>query len=928
MFKKVLFFLGFLVMMASWSFAGTTGKISGTIMDKETGEPLPGANITLEGTNMGAASDERGNYFIINVPPGVYSVVASMIGYQKEKVTNVRVNVDLTTEVNFRLSSTVIELGETVTVVAERPLVQKDMTASQTIVQSEEIENTAVNSFESVMIAAPGFVVAGGSEGGTVSVGEGGGIHVRGGRGGQLGFMIDGFYVEDALYGGIGSDVTREGIQELSVITGTFNAEYGEALSGVVNIVTKEGGSKYEGKVRFSTDELLIGDLGSTKHNNWHTNRYEVSLGGPVPGFGNKLKFYFSGDRNFTNTYLNLTKHVVQRDAMHFTIPDSIVSLYVDDNDVVQYPDPGNPALHLQKQVKGAVHYHNNNVFNRQWRGTGKITFLPSSTAKLIVGATGTSHEFKNYSQAFKPNPDRAGWSKVDNLMANFTWNHTLNPNTFYTLKGAIFTIWNRFGRFKPHDQLVVPLRSGPFSEFPFAAFGGQSNYEFLGAYPDPTGAIFVSPDGDTLQAPAYSEENDDQNYRSQTLTFNLDFTSQISRHHQVKTGFEFKRLDLRNHILNGIKTSNDTTYYRFKPIQMAAYIQDKIEFKDMVINVGLRWDYLDPKSKYVATTNDLTQNTGKVENAEKKIHLSPRLGFGYPITDKAVLHFAYGMFTQNPDYNYFYRGVYFGSPLFPFPDIAEHFIVGNANLKPERTTAYELGTEMMVSDEIAVDVTLFYKDIYDYVSTRYFPFAQPQDYFTFINEDYANSRGIEVSIEKRFSHYFSARVNYTYSRAEGNSQSEFTHYNEYINQSVLQEIPPKKTITLAWDQPHTLNFIIDVRKPNDWGINFYGRFGSGLPYSPTDGRGRLTDERNSARLPWTGTVDVRMNKDFRFFGLKQRLFVDITNLFDKRNVLNVFSSTGSPTFDLIPGRSEEFMDRPHWFGAPRHVEAGFQIIF
>ncbi|MDQ7052683.1 MAG: TonB-dependent receptor [candidate division KSB1 bacterium] len=928
MFKKVLILFSFLVFVVTGAFAGTTGKISGTVVDKETGEPLPGVNIVIEGTTMGAATDNNGAYYILNVPPGTYSVVASMIGYQKEKVTGVRVSADLTTEVNFRLSSTVVELGEAVTVVAERPLIQKDMTASQSLVGAEEIDNTAVNSFESVMIAMPGFVVAGGSEGGTVSVAEGGGIHVRGGRGGQLGFMIDGFYVEDALYGGIGSDVTRDGIQELSVITGTFNAEYGEALSGVVNIVTKEGGSKLEGKLRFATDELMIGKLGDIKENNWRTTRMEASIGGPVPGTNNKVRFFFSGDRNYTNTYLNITKHVVRQDVEHFTIPDSIVDIFVDENNFVQTPTPDNIAsLRKQKQVAGAEHYHNNNTFNRRWRGTGKITITPNANMKLILGFTGTRQEYKNYSQAFKPNPDRAGWTKADNLMTNFTWNHTLSPSTFYTLRGAVFTIWNRFGRFKPHDQIVQPLRSGPFSNFPFAAFGGQSNYEFLGAYPDPTGATVVI-NGDTLRAPAYSEENDDQNYRSQTITFNFDVTSQISRYHQIKTGFEFKQLDLRNHIINGIKTSNDTTLYRFKPIQLAAYIQDKIEFKDMVINIGLRWDYLDPKSPYVATTNDLTRQSGRVEQAKKKIHLSPRLGFGYPITDRAVLHFAYGMFTQNPDYNFFYRGIYRDSPLYPFPDIAEHFIVGNANLKPERTTAYEIGTELLLSDDIAMDVTLFYKDIYDYVSTKYFPFAQPQDYFTFVNEDYANARGIEISIEKRFSNYFSARINYTYSRAEGNSQSEFTHFNEYINASVLQEVPPKKTITLAWDQPHTLNFIIDVRKPNDWGLNIYGRFGSGLPYTPTDGRGRLTDERNSARLPWNGTIDVRLNKDFNFMGLRERIFVDITNLFNKRNVFSVFSSTGSPTFDLIPGRSEEFMDRPHWFGPPRHIEAGIQIVF
>jgi outer membrane receptor protein involved in Fe transport len=332
-----------------------------------------------------------------------------------------------------------------------------------------------------------------------------------------------------------------------------------------------------------------------------------------------------------------------------------------------------------------------------------------------------------------------------------------------------------------------------------------------------------------------------------------------------------------------------------------------------------------------VATTENLVATgpgRGQVEDSEKKIHLSPRIGFGYPILEKAVLHFAYGMFTQNPDYNLFYRGFYTGSPIYPYPDIAEHFIVGNPNLKPERSTIYELGTDIQLSDDIGVDVTLYYKDTYDYVSTLYFPFATPQDYFALVNLDYANSRGVEISLEKRFSHNFSARVNYTFSRTEGNAQSEFTHYNEYINQSVLQEIPPQKVITLEWDQPHTLNFILDIRDPDNWGVNLFGRFGSGFPYSPTDARGRLTDERNSARLPWTGTVDLRANKDFQWAGLNLKFFVDVTNVFDRQNVLNVFSSTGSPTSDLIPGRSQEFLDRPNWFGPPRHVEAGVEIGF
>lgn len=905
--KRILLFIA-AMLFAKTLLAGTVGKISGKVIDRDTKEPLIGAAVMLEGTSMGAATDRNGAFYILNVPAGSYTILARMMGYGEQKVQGLRVNADLTTEIEFKLSSTEL-LGEEIVVVAERPLLQKDVTATQNIVRGEEIQNTAVNSFASAMVQTAGFVVQGVGEGGAVNDEEGGGIHVRGGRGGQLGYMIDGFYVEDALYGGLGSDVTRNGIEELSVLTGTFNAEYGEALSGVVNLVTKEGGQKYEGVVRYATDELYLGDLGDVRENNWHTRRFEYSLGGPVPGLSNKFRFYASLDRHATNTYLNVTEHALTKDAKVFGRPDSIATLHLDENGVVQ-PFAG-PGTTPQLQKAGAVHYHNNNTFNFQYRGNTKLTFTPSAKMKLILGGTLTRQEYKNYSQYFKFLPEHANYNRTQSVLANMTWNHTLSNSTFYTLKFADFRLWDKEGIDKPHDEVVPPRAVQD-------AFGGQSNYEFAGAYDDITAA------GDTVLV--LSDDNTNQNYRSWSQTVNLDMTTQATKQHQLKFGAEYKRLDLRNHLLTSVNTDNELTLYRFKPVQAALYLQDKMEFKDVVVNIGLRWDYLDPKSDYVESKRDLTE-TRVIEKAERKIHFSPRIGFGYPVTDRAVFHFAYGQFTQNPDYSYFYRGLNFTRST-SVPNIADHFIVGNPNLKPERSTVYELGGKLKIAEDFAGDVTLYYKDIYDYVSTIYFANAVPQDYFTFINEDYANARGIEITLEKRFSNFFSGRLAYTFSRAEGNSSSEFTHYDEYINQSVLQEIPPKKTITMEWDQPHTLNFVLDVRKPNNWGVNFYGRFGSGLPYSPTDARGRLLDERNSGRRPWTGTLDMRVSKQFTLSRLRFEVFSDVTNVFDKRNVITVFTTTGSPYSSALPGISQEYQDRPYFFGPPRHVELGFQMEF
>jgi len=235
-------------------YSGTTGKIAGIVKDKETGEPLMGVNVIIEGTMMGAATDMVGEYYVINVPPGNYSVKASIIGYKVFTVSKVRVVPDLTTKVDFTLEQEVIA-GETVTIVAEKPLIQKDVTFSGSMTTAEEIVNMPVNSFADVMSLSSGFIVYGK---GSVDAAEPEGIHVRGGRSNEIGYMIDGFYVKDPYSGGAAADVPTQGIQDLSVITGTFNAEYGEAMSGIVNIVTKEGPPAYHGLLRFSSDQFGV----------------------------------------------------------------------------------------------------------------------------------------------------------------------------------------------------------------------------------------------------------------------------------------------------------------------------------------------------------------------------------------------------------------------------------------------------------------------------------------------------------------------------------------------------------------------------------------------------------------------------------------------------------------------------------------------
>lgn len=319
--------------LSSLLFAGTTGKIAGRVIDKQTGEPLAGASVLVVGTTMGAASDHNGYFFILQVPPGTYSVRVSMMGYESFTFTNVKVAVDLTTKLNFAVSSTVLEIGKGVTVVAERPIVQKDETFSSQRLGEEAIKNMpTILDVRDVVSRQPGVV------------GEGLHINVRGGRTGEMLYVVDGVSSRDPMYnqatrttqeqvndftsnpvdeltsrsGGLA--VPANAIAEVEVITGGFNAEYGNAMSGIVNIVTKEGGARHTGRIMYLTDDFVDGTFKTPYGNgtglrtySHNTDRAELSFGGPepittylLPSLGLRLPvqeitYFISGTTNFTD---------------------------------------------------------------------------------------------------------------------------------------------------------------------------------------------------------------------------------------------------------------------------------------------------------------------------------------------------------------------------------------------------------------------------------------------------------------------------------------------------------------------------------------------------------------------------------------------------------------------------------------------------
>ena len=331
------------LLLPAFIFAGYTGKITGKIVDTETGVALPGTNVVVEGTHYGAASNVEGTFLITNIPAGTYTLVVSMIGYKTVVIKNVKVSVDLTTRQDFELVPTVIE-GEEVVVEAIRPLIQKDVRASRTIQSGDDMNRMPIDSYEGALITIAGAVF------------EGGDLHFRGGRGSEVTYLLDNTSMVDPLSGNNDSEISNFAIEETHVMTGGFSAEYGNAQSGVVNVVTKDGRNIFSGNIRYTTSDNRLGSKWSSVRADEvpeNRNRVEFSLSGPdpiltklLPG---RLNYIITGD------FLNTQGRFLNQDRISSTFLGKLTY---------------RPIPQLTIRLNGLITDSKYDVFSNLWKNT------------------------------------------------------------------------------------------------------------------------------------------------------------------------------------------------------------------------------------------------------------------------------------------------------------------------------------------------------------------------------------------------------------------------------------------------------------------------------------------------------------------------------------------------------------------------------
>ncbi len=895
--------------------AAQYGKISGTVTDAATGEPLIGVNVIIDGTATGATTNLDGDYVIIGVRPGQYAITASYIGYQSVRVEEVRVQIDLTTDIDFSLPEEVIE-GQEIVITADRPLIQKDVTATTASVSGEEIRAIPVENFQDVVNLQAGVVNG----------------HFRGGRTGEVGYWVDGMPVSDVYDGGLAVAVENDLVQEMQVVTGAFNAEYGQAMSGIVNVVTRDGSNDFTGG--FSG---FAGDYGSNRTQIFNgidnidplaVRNVEANLGGPI--LKNRL-FFFTSGRYFQND-----GWVQGRNVFSF-------------NDVGV--DPSNKLALLNPGGTGDSSIVQMNPYEKV-SGQAKLTLAVTNRIRLAANTIISQETFKSFDGdgdlqfLYMPQNqlDKKRWARTTYLK----WTHTLSNRTFYeagvTNNYSAYRQWlfedPLDNRYMDHEVLNfsdVALTSG------FKA-GGTNNGRFSRS--------------------------------TNTFLAKVDITSQITDANMVKLGVEGRMHDLRFNDSYVIRPFEDQApavaqngRFHYKPMELSAYIQDKVEMGDLIINLGVRFDYFDSngrvlkdptkpqfvfeQQRFELYPEDLPSDLTKdqlyerlypyfTEDASPRWQFSPRLGVAFPISQGGVIHFSYGRFFQIPNFENLYQNPYFllsasGSGLVG--------LMGNANLKPEETTNGEIGLKQQLSGSTAIELTAYYRDIRNLAGTATNPIViegTGARYGMLINSDFGFVRGVVFRFDQTFGDGFFAGADYTYQIAKANASDPAQVYNAAAAKQDL----PKQIVATNWDQRHTINVTAAYTSRQNWGFGLVGSLGSGQPYTPaqtTQQSGLIlptTIQLNSETRPTTFNINLNVFKNFTVAGSQNvQVFAKIDNLLDTKNEYGVFGDTGRATYSLQKNvdaasysGSPLFLDswyvRPYFYSQPRRVVLGLEYRF
>jgi len=915
------------ILLHSNLIAGTTGKISGIVTNAQTGERLLGVNVVIVGTTLGASTDPDGNFAIINVPPGEYAVRASTLGFAAVLQTKVRVILDQTTEVNFSLTEEAVR-GEEVVIVAQRPVVQKDVASTQVNITIKEIESLPVSTVSGVV---------------SLQAGVQSGFVIRGGSSDQTAFIVDGLTLRDERNNTPYSGISLSSVQDIQVQTGGFNAEYGNIRSGIVNIVTKEGSPKQysvSATVRYSPAtqkhfgpsvfnpnsywirpfvDPAVAFIGTGKDfepgawDKWTRDQYQyfegwngisekslkdndpknditpeaaqrlflfqhrkqgditkpdydidAGFGGPVPGISEML-----GNLRFFASY--------RSSKSMYIIPLS-AEAYEDYNGQIRVTSDlsGGMKLMLQGMIGEQTGTSTNNA------GLPGIFQSPVSIVRVLDRVSYIDGRI--YSQDY--------WApstiSMYNIGSRFT--HVITPSTFYevSINQQRYKYNTNPGRARNTDSIYT--------------FGGVKTDEGpFGFYASlPTNGI-----GSGLRmSVGFSNSRDSSNLTSFSTRFDLN--SQLDKYNNFKAGIEVIYTD--NSVNYGsvdlyLPSGRSRSTWRTFPIRGALYLQNKLEFEGMIANVGLRMDYSDPSGYWYdfssydkAFSSELSLGIDTLLahiETKKKISFSPRIGVAFPVTEYSKLFFNYGHFRQMPRPENLYL-------IRRFSDNNQVTFMADPNNPLPKTVAYELGYEHSLIDQYLIRIAGYYKNVSDQDTTvTYVSRDTRVNYALSVPNSYEDIRGFEITLSRNRGEWITGFLNYTYMvRSTGRFGYKFqyesaadqrTYERDNREKDIYQSKPlPAPYARASVDFFTPVDFMSDVNLGgvgllNDWRLNLTSSWISG-DYFTWAGGGSAPGIEYNVQYKDNYNFDMRVSKNFKLMSANIQFFMDVQNLFNFKN--------------------------------------------
>lgn len=917
---KKIFLLFFLVgvLLFSFALAGTTGKIVGKVTDATNGEPIPGVNVFIPGTTLGATSDLDGNYFILNVPPGEHTLRFEFIGYARQDITRVRVQIDLTTRIDARITPEVLTM-EAVEIVAERPVVVRDISNSQLNINQKVIETMPITNVNQVLTLQAGIQSSST------------GIVVRGGGANQTVFMIDGLSYNDERNNFPYAAVALSATEEYQVQTGGFNAEYGQARSGVVNVITKEGSpQRYSGSIFLSYRPAAPKHFGiSIYDKNSYFNRpfYDPAVcwsgtsEGTWDAYTQRQYYNFEGwnavadrtlqDDDPTN---DLTPDAAQRifDWYRRRQGDIKKADYVVDlgfGGPVPYAGNtlGNPRFFFSYyRLRDMFVYPLSHDSWEEFHTQLKLNFDMTPTMKLMVsGLYGEDQSVSPYDWTVTPTgtllrsqeqvadltnssnrgisiPYMPGYYSpgiIYHYIGNVKLLHTLSSRSFYEVR--LQYKLSQHNVYKTKDR-----NTSPVYEIVPGYFVDEAPYGYMGDMLTGIGGMHL---GGWMNLGRDSTEN-------ATYTFRVDYTKKLNIKNDLKTGIElvYNDYNVRSATVSpALGSWNRTMIYRVYPFRIGAYVQDKLEYEDFIANLGLRLDYssgntkkytLDPFDPFFSPElGAKLEEEAPFEDSKSTLDLSPRLGISHPITENSKLYFNYGHFRSEPFSSYRFR--------IQRDEGKKITYLGDPNLSKEKTVAYELGYEQGLFNTMLLKVAAYYKNVTKQPGWILYRGLKNVLYYKAENNNYADIRGFELTLSKHFGHWITGFFNYTYDvRTSG--YFGLLQYNEdpQRQQEYLKNNP---VMTRTHPQPYArLN--LDFHTPSDFGPQWAGflpmaDWSFNLLADWVTGRYETFNPQNLPGIvddvQWRDwhNVNLRIGKQLRYKRYEIQLYMDIINLFNTK---------------------------------------------